>query len=90
MRKPSLRFMRNTCREVPAGAAQRGRGAAAELPAGGLRLRWITSCVEERGLGEGAEGGDGVGWGELAQHLLMQYQCNQSLGCRSCSSPSSD
>lgn len=65
---------------VPGAPRRRGTarpGAAAELPAGGLWLRWITSCVEERGLGEGAEGGDGVGWGGGSLHSICS--CNTSV-----------
>lgn len=88
VRKLSLRFVRNRCRELPAAVARlRGCGRAGSA-AGQGRLRWITSCVEERGLGEGTEVCD-MAWGQLAQRLLMQYQCNEPFGCRNYNSPSS-
>lgn len=89
MRKPSLRFVRNTCQGAPHWrCATEGLQWSGEPLASGLRLRWITSCVEERGLGEGAEVCDRA-WGELAQRLLMQYQCNELFGRRNYNSPSS-
>lgn len=77
-------------REEQVPRAPRGTGAVPErgAAAGQGRLRWITSCVEERGLGEGTEVCDGA-WGQLAQRLLVQYQCNEPFACRNYNSPSS-
>lgn len=87
-----LRFVRN---EVPGSSPPSrgcGGGAGGELPAGGFRLRWITSCVEERGLGEGTEVCDrarGGGGGACAAVCSCDYQCNESFGRRNYNSPSS-
>lgn len=74
--------------------APRRRGTAWPRGCGGAAGRRVAAEVDYQLCGgeRAGRGRRGVrrGWGELAQHLRTRYQCNQSLGCRSCSSPSSD
>lgn len=78
-RKLSLRFVRNRCRELPAMLCSMGAAPERGAAAGQGRLRWITSCVEERGLGEGTEVCEGLG-GSL--HSVCS--CNTSVTSHSC------
>lgn len=91
-REPSLEVREERgAGELPTVAGLRRRSGG-ELPAGGFRLRWITSCVEERGLGEGTEvcgRARGGGGGACAAVCSCDYQCNESFGRRNYNSPSS-